>query len=94
MNNWIALISALTGLAVLILKWAYDKWKEKPVKPRVTYVEKELVKAKRQLEEYAGRNNLFKLSVHGSDLHDRVSTLNKMESSKRRKNTGKTPEDK
>ena len=90
MSEWIALGSAFLGIVYLILKWYYGKWKREPKRSRVNYVEKELAKAKRKLDEYAGRDNLFGLSAHGSDLHDRVSTLNEMEDSKRRKDPGKT----
>ena len=93
MNSWIALASGIvTILASLIGLWIW-KVKRKPKKPRVTYVEKELVKAKRKREDAAGRGDLFELSVIGADLHDRVSTLNKMENPIKRKDTGKTGKD-
>jgi len=92
-SSILAIIAGLIGLASTALGyWLWTK-KREPKKPRVTYVEKEYVKAKRKLEEHAAKGNLFGLSVHASDLHDRVSTLNEMENPVKRKNTGKTSKD-
>lgn len=90
MEQWIAIISGVLTLAVIIVKWCYDKYKTVPKNKRLDYVEKRVEEERRKLEKYAHRDNLFGLSAESSDVYDKLQRARQLQNSKSGTNSRKT----